>query len=371
MKIAVVIPSYGLVGGAENFAFHLCEILSGHEEFEIHVFANRWYKGEAPVVFHKVPRILFPRFLRPIVFAYFAQKQIQQGGFDLIHSHDRIFKMDLLTMHAIPHKTWIQETRQKSMSLFDRATAWVEEKGFQSRPIVLPVSTLVKKELLRLYGFSESHVHVVHPGASPERFNVLHREKCRREVRRRHGLAPEDTIILFVGMNFEIKRLGLVLGGLSDWVSQGDGHSPVKLLVVGKGKKQPYLKMARDMGIADHVTFAGVTDRVEDYYMASDIFTMPSIFDTFGIAVLEAMMAHLPVIISSTVGAKDLIVHGQNGLVLPDNPTSGDMAHALGILMTKENRMKMGEKARQTAQGRTWQKTAREVSEIYRQFAGF
>jgi glycosyltransferase involved in cell wall biosynthesis len=83
------------------------------------------------------------------------------------------------------------------------------------------------------------------------------------------------------------------------------------------------------------------------------------------------MMAHLPVIISSTVGAKDLIVHGQNGLVLPDNPTSGDMAHALGILMTKENRMKMGEKARQTAQGRTWQKTAREVSEIYRQFAGF
>jgi UDP-glucose:(heptosyl)LPS alpha-1,3-glucosyltransferase len=138
------------------------------------------------------------------------------------------------------------------------------------------------------------------------------------------------------------------------------------LLIVGKGKKEPYYKMARELGIAEHVIFAGITNRVEDYYLASDMFAMPSVFDTFGISVLEAMMAELPVIISNTVGAKDLIVNGHNGIILPDNPTSDDMVKALALVMKKDTRFKMGKKAQETASGHTWSRTAREVGDIYR-----
>ena len=42
MKIAVVIPKYGLLGGAENFVFQLTERLAAREGIEIHVFANQW-----------------------------------------------------------------------------------------------------------------------------------------------------------------------------------------------------------------------------------------------------------------------------------------------------------------------------------------
>ena len=125
--------------------------------------------------------------------------------------------------------------------------------------------------------------------------------------------------------------------------------------------------MARELGIANRVVFTGVTQEVEKYYLASDIFAMPSRFDTFGLAVLEAMMAGLPVIISGRVGAKDLIDSGVQGFVLADDPSTFDFSERLAFLMKKENCMKMGENAREIALRHTWDKTADQVADLYRQ----
>jgi len=232
-------------------------------------------------------------------------------------------------------------------------------------PMILPVSTLVKDELLKLYDIPESKVRVIHPWVSTDRFSALNRESCRYEIRQRHGLSQSDVVVLFVGMNFEIKRLELVLQGVAHFVRNRDKDSNLKLLVVGKGEERRYLRMAREMGIVDRVIFAGVTQKVEDYYLASDIFAMPSRFDTFGLAVLEAMMAGLPVIISQRVGARDLVDSGVQGFVLSDDPSAGEVAEKLAILMERERRLKMGEKAREVALQHTWSRTVDQVEEIY------
>lgn len=369
MKIAVVIPKYGLVGGAEKFVYQLTEQLAFQADLEIHVFANQWSVGNAPITFHKVPIIPFPRFMRPISFAYFSNKRIRSKDYDLIHSHDRIFKMDLFTMHGIPHKTWIKKARRKSLSLFDRSIGWVEGKGITGShiPTILPVSTLVKDELLKLYDIPESKIRVIHPGVSSERFSAFDTMVCRHEIRQRHGLSQSDIVVLFVGMNFEIKRLELVIKGIGELVAKGDKNSNLKLLVVGKGGKEQYLTMARNLGVANRITFTGVTNEVEKYYLASDIFAMPSRYDTFGLVVLEAMMAGLPVIISERVGAKDLINSGVHGFILAENPTSFDLSEKFAFLMKKENRIKMGKKAKQVALRCTWDKTVDQVTEMYHQ----
>ncbi len=371
MRIAVVIPKYGLIGGAEGLSYELTERLAEREGLEIHVFANQWQSGSTSITFHKVPIIPLPRFMRPISFAYFSDKWIRCRDYNLIHSHDRIFRMDLLTMHGIPHRTWIKEARHKPLSLFDRATAWVEKNGITGShcPIILAVSTLVRDELLKLYDIPESKVRVIHPGVSQDRFGSLDQESCRQKIRKRHGLSPSDVVVLFVGMNFEIKRLELVLEGVAESVTKRDKDSNLKLLVVGKGAEERYLNMARDWGIVNRVIFAGVTRKVEDYYLASDIFAMPSRFDTFGLAVLEAMMAGLPVIITQRVGARDLVNSGLQGFVLSEDPSPGDVAEKLAVLMEKENRLKMGENARKVALQYTWDRTADQVQELY-QFLG-
>jgi glycosyltransferase involved in cell wall biosynthesis len=101
--------------------------------------------------------------------------------------------------------------------------------------------------------------------------------------------------------------------------------------------------------------------------LASDIFVMPSQFDTFGLAVLEAMTAGLPVIITQKVGAKDLINSGVQGFVLSEEPSPLELSEKLAFLIEKENRMKMGEEARRVALGRTWDKTANQIAELYQE----
>ena len=367
MKIAVVIPKYGLTGGAEGFSYELTEQLAMRGRFEIHLFANQRRRGKASVVFHKVPMLVFPRFLRQISFACFANRQIRRGGFDLIHSHDRIFQMHLLTMHGIPHERWIREARNKRLSLFDRSMAWVERKGLNGPDMrmILPVSGLVKEELLKTYDIPASKMQVIHPGISEERFSSLDREDCRGRIRRRHGLSETDVVVLFVGMNFEIKRLKLVIEGLADLIREEKRGANLKLLVAGKGNSSLFQDVARGLGIADRVIFAGVTREVEKYYFASDIFVMPSVFDTFGMAVLEAMAAGMPVIITQRVGAKDLVADGVQGFVLGENPTPVELSEKILFLLNPEHRMKMGEKARTTALRHTWERVADQVEAVY------
>jgi UDP-glucose:(heptosyl)LPS alpha-1,3-glucosyltransferase len=96
---------------------------------------------------------------------------------------------------------------------------------------------------------------------------------------------------------------------------------------------------------------------------------MPSRFDTFGLVVLEAMMAGLPVIISRRVGAKDLIESGVQGFVLAEEPSIADMSEKLRFLMDRENRKKMGESARKVALRHTWDKTAALMADLYYQTA--
>jgi UDP-glucose:(heptosyl)LPS alpha-1,3-glucosyltransferase len=365
-SIAVVIPRYGRIGGAENMAFQLCERLAAM--FDIHVFARKWDQGSSLVTFHKVPMIHFPRWLQPLSFAGFAQQKISTMAFDLVHSHERIFRMDLMTFHGIPHRTWIRDMRQKSMSGFDRATCWAEKKGIDNPALkkILPVSILVKKELFKSYAISEDRVSVMHPGVSISRFSRLDARSCRERIRARHGLSASDVVICFVGMNFEIKRLDLTLQAIAGMKHDGFFPALPRLLIVGKGNSGPYLKMAQDLGIRDQIVFAGITDEVEAFYLASDLFVMPSRMDTFGLVVLEAMAAGLPVVISATVGAADLVAHGVNGFILPDNPSAQDMTQPLIRLMNPELRRSMGEAARQVAGNHDWDKVAGKMAGIYR-----
>jgi UDP-glucose:(heptosyl)LPS alpha-1,3-glucosyltransferase len=367
MKIAVVIPKYGLLGGAEGFVYSLTERLAMRPEFEIHVFANRYRRGKAPIRFHRVPLFPFPRFLKQISFALFVNRRIQKGSYDLIHSHDRIFRMDLFTLHGIPHETWVRRMRKKPLSLFDRSMIWVEKRGLTGppTPTVLPVSSLVKNELQMSYPIAESRIEVIHPGVSHKRFSQKDNPAFRKKIRERHGIAKEDLVILFVGMNFEIKRLGLLIEGLSQLSRANGGKPGLKLLVVGKGKEAVYRAMAREGGVEDALVFAGVTREVEKYYAASDVFAMPSVYDTFGMVVLEAMAAGLPVIITRTVGARDLVEDGVEGFVLGEPPTAAELAGKIRFLFDRENRLKMGQHALERALHHSWNRVADRMAELY------
>ncbi len=367
MKVAVVIPKYGLVGGAENFVFEVTERLAGFREFEIHVLAEKWRQEEAAITFHKLNLMKFPRFMEPISFAQSAEKIIKSQNFDIIHTHDRMFGADIFTFHGIPHRLWRTEVRQKYMMPLDRAMSWVEGKCFEHPGLlrVLPVSTLTQDYLLREYSLDKEKIRVMHPGVHAERFDLSNREKVRSETRSRFGFLEDDIVVFFASMNFELKRLDLVIEGISMANAKSAGSSRLKLLVAGRGNEKKYSAIAGSMGVESDIKFAGVVSDMEKYFAASDIFAVPSDFDTFGMVVLEAMASGLPVIISPTMGARDIVTEGVTGFVLPANLSSRNIAAALEKLQSSDTRAKMAAECIKTAGGMSWDGLASGIAGEY------
>ena len=238
---------------AERFAYELTERLSLNEKYDFHVFANRWQSDSDRITFHKVPIIRFPRFFTTISFAWFANKKISKMDFDLIHTHDRIFDADIFTMHGIPHHIWVHEVRKKSMSLFDRATCWVEKCLINNTRCkrFLPVSNLTKKKFLQEYKIKPEKIQVIHPGVDIGRFSRLDREHCRKEIREQFGIDPSDIVILFVSINFEIKELDYVMAAVGKAKASYPSRK-IRLLVVGKGDYEKYSTFAQQTGIKDN-----------------------------------------------------------------------------------------------------------------------
>ncbi len=335
--------------------------------YDIHVFANKWLANGDRLTFHKIPIITFPKFLTTFSFACFAKNKMAKIGIDFIHAHDRIFDADIFTMHGVPHAFWIHEVRRKNMSLNDHATAWIEKKLVRNPRCkrFISVSNLASEKFLQSYDVDAKKIQVIHPGIDMERYRGLDRGQCRHEIRSLWGIDETDVVILFVSMNFDIKGLDALMAAVAKSKSN-DRSQKIKLLIVGKGEEKKYGRIAKNLGIGNDVIFAGVhREKLERIYLASDIFSILSKFDTFGIAVLEAMAASLPVVVSGNVGAKDLVAHGVNGFIIEDSTDMDRISEKICILLNKEVRMRMGVAAHETALNNTWESVAKKYECIY------
>lgn len=372
-NIAIVIPKYGLVGGAEGVAAQLTERLAQDRRFAFHVFAHRWERHSDRITFHRVPVIPFPKWLTTPSFAWFAQRAIRRTPIDLVHTHERIFQADLFTMHGVPHRFWVREVRRKGMSLFDRATARVEERlvGDPRCRAFLAVSSLAREIFLQEHPVDPARVQVLHPGVDVARYAGLDRAACRAGLATRFGVVPGERVILFVSMNFEVKGLDSLLAGLA-LLARESPVSPFRLLVVGKGDAAKYRELAASLGIGSRVIFTGVLPARElpALYGGADLYAMLSRFDTFGLVVLEAMAAGLPVLVSDRVGAKDLVQSGINGQVVSVGAGAREIAAALAPLLAEEAREKLGRAARATAHQYSWDRAARRVASLYAELLG-
>jgi UDP-glucose:(heptosyl)LPS alpha-1,3-glucosyltransferase len=365
-KIAVVIPKYGLVGGAEQFASELTSRLSDQPGYNFHVFANRWQGAHAGINFHHVSIVSFPKFLTTISFAYFTRRQLSVDRFSLVHSHERIFAADIYTLHGVPHRFWIHCVRKKKMSLYDLATSWVEKKLVTQGNCqkFIAVSNLTRDIFLQEYNIDPQRVTVIHPGVDLNDYATADKRLIRGDIRKEYGFRSEEPIILFASMNFEIKGLDAIMLSLAKLKARQ--HS-FKLLIAGKGNLRKYTQMAREANIADEVVFTGMLskEKLIRLYLAGDMYIMLSKFDTFGMVVLEAMAAGLPVIISSNVGAKDLVQEGENGFIISDTSDSDYIAAKIALLLDENIRRQMAEAAYQTAAQNTWDDVTKKYAAIY------
>ena len=365
VRVAVIAENYGTAGGSERFVQEVTERLAATGRFEFHVFANRWSSACDAVRFHKVPRIKFPRFMRPWFFSAMAQRQVARGHFDLVHSHWPTTKADVFTTHGAPHGHWLRKVLRRQAGLFDHVMMMIERQMIRGGrgAIFMPVSAFLQHRFVEAHGELLGTWIVNGPGVDAERF--VPDAEARAAVRSRFGISMQARVVLFVGMNFETKGLARLIEGIVHARRLHPGQD-IRLLVVGRGRHESFARIAAQAGMRDAVVFAGIqSSGIERFYSAADAFALVSEFETFGMVVLEAMAARLPVLISDQMGVCELVRDGKQGFVVPSASGAECIADRIVAMLEPDAQRRMGQSGRAVAERQSWQRVADAVRQAY------
>jgi glycosyltransferase involved in cell wall biosynthesis len=169
-------------------------------------------------------------------------------------------------------------------------------------------------------------------------------------IRGQFGIPEGTPLLLSVGRLAEEKNVDLTLRAFVEVRRRDQG---VMLLVAGGGPALETMRQtARDLGIGDAVRFAGYLARGDVFRCAAeaDVFLFPSVTDTQGIVIVEAMALGVPCVATDSAAVRGLVIAGRNGLLTQNDP--GAFAGAvLQLLADPDLRARMGHAARETAAG--------------------
>lgn len=171
-----------------------------------------------------------------------------------------------------------------------------------------------------------------------------------QEYRQSLGLKDTDFVIGSVGRVFdEYKRFSDLIRALK--ILHDQGFVQAKLLIIGGGPDEQVLaNLAAEFGLTKSVIFAGYQAEARHYYPLMDIFALASIREAFGLVLVEAMLAQVPVIATSVGGMPYVLGQGKAGILVPPN-SPHDFAKAIfSLYQNPLQRQKIAEAGRMRAE---------------------
>jgi UDP-glucose:(heptosyl)LPS alpha-1,3-glucosyltransferase len=353
-------------GGIERHTWEM--VARWKAAHDIHVFAARWSPEASGVTLHRVPTVRISRLLEVPSFFLWSARLIGASSCDVVWNNGggATGAPGVITAASL-HKAWAMEAKKAGLKRFflnplHHWTFLVEGRHYRGGRYrkIIAVSEMIKGRLVSTYGVPPQEIEVIYHGVNLDEFNPAGRGELRSRVRRELGLDDEEPVLLFVGKEFRRKGLDFLFQALR----AAGGRA--RLLVVGAGESGRYASLARSMGLGERVRFIGHSADVRRYYAASDLFVFPSTFDAFGMVVLEAMASGLPVVVSPTVGAAELVDHMKDGVVLEHYSDVEGMVRAMRTLLGDPALCgRMGQLARRKAEQYTWDLAAEKTMAVF------
>ncbi len=205
---------------------------------------------------------------------------------------------------------------------------------------VVAVSFAVKNSLIK-HGIKEKNIVVIHNAIDVSKYNkqpdLILKEKL--------GIPKDAFVLLSIGRLIPQKGMDVLLKAFAQI------PSGAVLLIAGRGSEEKNLKqLAFGLNIEKRTFFLGARHDIPDILSVCDIFVLASRYEGLPLAVLEAMAAAKPIIITDFAGGQDIIVSGENGLVV-ERENSGALAKAMMVLMAdKDLQVRLSQNAYKKAQ---------------------
>lgn len=189
-----------------------------------------------------------------------------------------------------------------------------------------------------------------------------------RRIQRECFAKPSEKIILHVSNFRPVKRIRDVVGTFNIVRKK----VPAKLLLIGDGpERERAEKLARRLGIVGDIVFVGKYPNIEDFYCLADVLLLPSEYESFGMAALEAMASGVPVVGTQGSGLAEVVEHEKTGLLCPVGDLKALAEAVIRILSDSQFAASLGRAGRIRAQRRfSERRIVREYLDLYRRVLG-
>ncbi len=232
---------------------------------------------------------------------------------------------------------------------------------------VIAVSESTKKDIVKILGSQYSEkIKVIYHGKD-ERFRPDRVAAAVSDLRTKYGLS--GRIILFVGLIEPRKNLARLIRAYAKLKSS---HLESCLVIAGSQGwgHEAVLRAASESGVKDRIFFPGYIPERElpSLYNLADVFVYPSLYEGFGLPVLEAMACGAPIVASGVSSMPE--ISGDAALLIDPHDVDSIAQGLERVLMDRALRDRMMEEGPKRSQPFTWERTARETLATYEEAAG-
>jgi UDP-glucose:(heptosyl)LPS alpha-1,3-glucosyltransferase len=317
MRLAFCLHNYFPFGGLQRDFLRIalaCQA-RGHS---ITVFTMFW-QGERPKGFdiRAVKASGLTNHGRSRHFDECVAAELRSGAFDLsigfnkMSGLDFYFAADPCLLYRLRERSWLcrQGPRQRTYVALERQVFSPEGAAH-----IMILDRREQERYQQVYGTPGERFSLLPPGIALDRRFGSGSPGLRRALRQQYDLDEDDLLILLIGSGFRTKGVDRAIAALAA-LPEGV-RCRCRLLIVGRGDATPYLRQARGLGVADRVIFAGARDDVPQFLFGADLLLHPARTEAYGMVLLEAMAAGLPVLVTDVCGYAPQIAEAGAGCLL-------------------------------------------------------
>ena len=323
MRVAIVARTIAPIdrGGIQNHVRYIGEDISALG-VDITLYLHRAdYPKDLPFRIVQVRTVSLPRLTAGLYvsLALSAGKALKGTDYDIYHGHSMYgwgIALNDLHPHVINcHGTQLNEylatkaeTRDPDHRLTDSITYRMERYAARKADYVIVDCQLNRKDVIEQYGIDPDIIRIIPPCIRNRRFKVA---------------APEGPNIIYMGRLSQRKGIKYLIRAMPEVLER---VPEARLLVGGSGERMAELQaLVKRMELGDSVEFLGFIpdEELPDFYARGMVFCMPSVYEGFGMVMLEAMASSLPVVAFRTGGVPEVIEDGVTGYQA-DPGTLGD-----------------------------------------------